>query len=447
MKFHQPTATLLSTSTLLLATTAYATNGMLMEGYGPISTAMGGASQAIEHGNAAMAQNPATLGLMPDGTSRLDLAIGELGPKVRSSTAAESAESGGDSYVMPAVGYVKRVGPLTYGVGMFAQGGMGTEYGADAWLSAPAGVSSNLPSRSELGVGNVLFPVTYQFHPDWIVGATFRFMWSSLDMRMTASGAQLGQMVADSGQAPSGNFAQMLPGMAGAPWANISFSDDNDFTGAAKATGWGGSLGTVWRATPEVTVGASYQFQTALDDMETGATSATLSAMGGFADHGRLTVLDFQMPAVFAIGASWLASPTWLFAADIRNIEWSDVMESFRMRYDSANGLGSVHFTMPQHWKDQVVLNLGAAWKANDRLTLRAGLNLSDNPVPDGYVCPMFPATVSNHVSVGGGYALSDTSAINVSLTHAPSHTVQTPTAIDISHGQTNLMLMYSQRF
>ena len=63
---------------------ALATNGMNMEGYGPVSTAMGGASQAMDHGTAAMAQNPATLGLMNDG-SRFDLAVGRLGPKVSSS--------------------------------------------------------------------------------------------------------------------------------------------------------------------------------------------------------------------------------------------------------------------------------------------------------------------------------------------------------------------------
>src|SRR5665811_159974 len=91
---------------LLAAGSAQATNGMLMEGYGPISTGMGGASQAIDHGNAAMAQNPATLGMMADGTARIDLAIGILGPDVKSTmTGMPTAESGGTSYLMPAFGY------------------------------------------------------------------------------------------------------------------------------------------------------------------------------------------------------------------------------------------------------------------------------------------------------------------------------------------------------
>ena len=95
---------------LFAATTAQATNGMLMEGYGPISVGMGGASQAIDHGNAAMAQNPATLGMMQDGSSRLDVAFGILGPDVTSSVPALglTADSGGTSYLMPAFGYVQR---------------------------------------------------------------------------------------------------------------------------------------------------------------------------------------------------------------------------------------------------------------------------------------------------------------------------------------------------
>ena len=118
----------------LAALPALATNGMNMEGYGPISTGMGGASQALDHGTAAMAQNPATLGLMAPG-ARLDAAFGVLGPDVASSVPGATAKSGGTSYVMPAFGYARRSGSLTYGVGVFAQGGMGTDYGADSFLA------------------------------------------------------------------------------------------------------------------------------------------------------------------------------------------------------------------------------------------------------------------------------------------------------------------------
>lgn len=53
---------------------AFATNGMNMEGYGPIATSMGGASMAYDNGTAAMANNVATLGLAEDG-NRIDVVL------------------------------------------------------------------------------------------------------------------------------------------------------------------------------------------------------------------------------------------------------------------------------------------------------------------------------------------------------------------------------------
>jgi long-chain fatty acid transport protein len=424
---------------LLAAGSAHATNGMLMEGYGPISTGMGGASQAIDHGNAGMAQNPATLGMMEDGTARLDVAFGILGPDVKSSMMGMDAKSGGTSYLMPAFGYTRRSGALTYGLGMFAQGGMGTEYDATSFLTAGSGTAV----RSELGVGNVIFPVAYQVNPNLTVGATLKFMWSSLDLRMAASGAQLAGMVTGA----SGAIAGVLAPLAGAPWARIDFSDSNDFTGAAKATGFGAALGATYKVNKDVTLGASYQLKSALDDMKTASSDATMTAFGGFFDAGQITVIDFQMPSVLAVGASWQASPSLLLAADLKYLGWSDSMKSFKMRYDSSIITGSVDFAMQQEWKDQTVLNLGMAWKANEALTLRAGVNLADNPIPDTFVNPLFPATVKSHVTLGLGYQVSKAGDFNMSVTMAPKVTVTSGSGVDISHAQTNWQFMYSHRF
>ena len=37
---------------------------------------------------------------------------------------------------------------------------------------------------------------------------------------------------------------------------------------------------------------------------------------------GRITVVDFQMPAVLAAGASWHTSLAVLLAADLKSIRW-----------------------------------------------------------------------------------------------------------------------------
>jgi long-chain fatty acid transport protein len=420
-----------------------ATNGMNMEGFGPVSTGMGGASQAFDHGTAAMAQNPATLALMAPG-SRVDAAFGLLGPNVVSSVPGQSVKSGGTSYVMPAFGYAKRNGALTYGIGIFAQGGMGTEYNENTFLAGGSGQ----PVRSELGVGRVLLPVAYQVTPDFAVGATLDFMWAGLDMRMALPGSQLGSLVTGA----SGSLAGMLAPLGSAPWTRIDFSNSSDFTGAAKSTGWAGKLGAVYKLTPAFSMGASYQFESSLGDMKTGATGASLSAPGGFLDQGRITVVDFQWPATTAVGMAWQATPALLLAADVKRLDWASVMKDFKLRYDSAGtsmpGVsGSVSFALPQNWKAQTVTNLGAAYAVNTALTLRAGLNLADNPTPDATLNPLFPATIKSHYTAGAGYRFSPASEFNGSLTVAPNSSVTNGQGILITHKQLNVQLMYTHRF
>ncbi|HEY8905375.1 MAG TPA: DUF5723 family protein [Rhodoferax sp.] len=450
---HKLRAVAVAAALALPVSFAMATNGMLMEGYGPISTGMGGASQAIDHGNAGMAQNPATLGMMEDGTSRLDVAIGILGPDVKSRFMGMEAKSSGTSYVMPAFGYTKRSGAYTYGFGLFAQGGMGTEYGAGSAVAA----MQDSPVRSELGVGNVLVPLAYQVNSDLTVGATLKFIWASLDMQMNGSVAQLANYVAPQQSNPGalvGGMQSIASGSgASSTFARIDFSDSGKFSGAAKATGFGAGLGATYKVNNDLMVGGSYQFKTRLSDMETAATSASLGFIGmGAADVGKMTIVDFQMPSVFALGLSWNASPSLLVAADVKYIGWADSMKSFRMRYDSAIAAnGSVDFAIDQQWKDQTVLNLGVAWKTNDKLTLRAGLNLADNPIPDSTVNPLFPATVKSHYTLGLGYKITQTDDFNMSLTVAPSVSVTgsgaTNAGMTISHAQTNVQMMYSHRF
>lgn len=418
---------------------ALATNGMNMEGYGPISTGLGGASQAIDHGTAAMAQNPATLGLM-SGSALFDLAVGRLGPKVASSMPGfGSAESSGTAYYMPALGYARRSGALTYGVGLFAQGGMGTDYGADTFLA----MGSGQPVRSELGVGRLLFPLAWQVTPELTIGGTLDFVWAGLDLRMAASGAQLGGLVTG----VSGNLGQAMPQLAQAPWARIDFSNSSDFTGQAKSTGWAAKLGLVYRPSAALSVGASYQSETSLGDMKTGTTGASMSAFGGFADSGRMTVVDFQWPSMAAVGVAFQVSPAVLLAADVKRIGWANVMKDFRMRYDSAGMGGSVSFALPQNWKDQTVLNLGAAWAVTPALTLRGGYNRADNPIPDAFVNPLFPATVESHYTLGLGWRVSAAGDFNASLTLAPEKKLTNGQGVVVTHKQTNVQLMYTVRF
>lgn len=418
---------------------AFATNGMNMEGYGPIATGMGGASIAYDNGTAGVANNPATLGLMAAGTSRLDIAVGGLHPDVTAKMAGmPDVKSGGDAYFMPAIGYARKDGKLTYGVGVFAQGGMGTEYAAGSFMSA--GSLDN--TRSELGVGRLIFPLAYDVSPDFIVGGSIDFVWATLDLKMAASTAQLAAL-------RTGGTMNIAP-LAGFNWARIDFSDNNDFSGSAKGTGWAAKLGFAYRINNKLSVGFMYQSETSLSDLETGSSGASMTAgnNGGaalFSDSGKMKVRDFQWPETYGFGISYQATPQWQIAADVKQINWSDVMKNFKMTYESA--AGTVDFSLPQNWKNQTVLQLGATYQMNDQLALRFGLNTSRNPVPDTNLNALFPAIIKDQYTFGLGYKIGKTAELNGSISYAPKVTQTAGSGITNEHSQTNWQFMYSNRF
>lgn len=439
---HTLRATVAASALLLASLSAHATNGMLMEGYGPQALAMGGAATAFDNGTAAMMNNPATLQLGANG-SRLDVAVGVLGPNVKSSmTGMPTASSSGTSYVMPAMGWVRKDDRMTWGVGVFGQGGMGTEYGADTFLAMQTGQDV----RSELAVGRVIFPVALKVNEQLNVGASLDYTWASLDMKMAASGAQLGGMVTGG----SGNIAAAAAGLSAAPWARIDFSNSNKYTGAAKGAGWTGKLGLVFQASKDLSLGVSHHLKTNLSDMTTTAAGASMSGPGGFADAGKISVINFQMPASTAVGLAWQASPKLMVAADVKRIGWSSVMKGFSMRYDSATMGGNVNFTMPQNWKDQTVVALGSAYQLDDVWTLRAGYSHASNPIPDGAVNPLFPAIVKDHYTAGFGYKISKSVSVDAAISHAPTVTVVNTSGqmpLTISHSQTNYQMLLSYRY
>lgn len=420
-------------------TAAMATNGMVLEGYGPISTAMGGASQAFDHGTAAMAQNPATLSMMEDG-ARLDVAVGMLGPKITASMSGQpAADSSGTAYMMPAIGYARKSGAITYGVGIYAVGGMGTEYSKNSFMAAGSGKDV----RSELGVGSLIFPLSYQVNPNLAIGGSLDFVWATMDLQMAASGSQLGGMVTGG----SGTLYSSLSGLTSATWARLDFSDGDKYSGAAKANGYRAKIGATYKVNSTLTVGGSYQGKTSLSDMQTATGSASMSASSGFTDAGKITVVNFQWPSITSVGASWQASPALMVAADVKSIGWAEVMKNFSMRYDSAQTGGSVSFALPQNWKDQTVVSLGGAYNVTSQLTLRAGLNIADNPIPDSKVNALFPATIKSHYTLGAGYDIDKSNAVNFSYVMAPEVSTTDANGVTVKHAQSNWQLMYSHRF
>lgn len=471
------------------APAAYATNGMNLEGYGPIATGMGGASMAYDNGAAAVMNNPATLGLMQQG-DRLDVALGYLGPHVNASIpGVPDSRSSADAFFMPAIGWVRKSGLFSYGVGMFSQGGMGTEFDAVSFFANPNPlVPTNEKVRSEVGVGRVLIPLAYEVTNDLNIGGTVDFVWASMDLKMAMDGAAFLNMA---GMTPSPFQSGVVSGtmmnafggfVAGGVinptdpvnWGRFDFSDDSAFTGKAKGNGFGGKLGAVYRVSNDVSIGLAYHSKTSISDLE--AEGATVSfnanidtgiASGGAPSgtyvpmtipvRGKITVKDFEWPQMIATGIAYKGTNRLLLVLDYKWINWAAVMKNFKMSFSadaSQPGLAAgfsgttLDATMFQNWKDQHVLMIGAGYKVTNTFTVRIGANFANNPIPDFYLNPLFPATIKNHYMIGAGYVVNVMSSVDASFTYAPAvRNTITGTPVTVSHQQTNAQVMYSYRF
>jgi len=453
---------------------AFATNGMNLEGYGANSAAMGGAGMAFDTGNSAVMNNPATLGFMPSGKRNLGLGLTVLGPDVNSSVnfmgMNMNAESGGDSYLMPSLSFMYSKDRFVSGLAVMAQGGMGTEYGSNSFLSL-----SGKDIRSEVGVGRVMVPFVYRATDRLNLAAELDYVWATMDLRMDLSGAQLEGLAKGMGGSASGPFLESLGMQVGGVdnvsdyvnYARFDFSDDNDFNGEATGQGFAGKLGFTYKVDDKLAVGASYHSKTALDDMEAGSAMlevnvATPQGNMAMPVPGKLTILDFEWPAKFAVGMSYKVNDKWLLAADLARVMWNDVMDEFRMSFvpgEAAGPLaGTYHeFTLKQGWKDQTVVGLGVQYRVAPNFVVRGGVNYAENPIPDEYVNPLFPAITEWHYTLGFGWSINPRHRMAAALTYAPEVSVTNPgfnlggtdfaPPVDISHSQLNWRINYTYLF
>jgi long-chain fatty acid transport protein len=435
---------------------ALATNGMNLEAWGATAGGMGGASFAHDSSNSALMNNPATLGLKPDQRSDFGIGLTLLNPDVasRHPLAGESASSG-NLYVMPSVSWIRRSGKWTYGAGLLAQGGMGTEYGAGSSLFAGGIDSAGNPTalsgeeiRSEVGVGRVMFPIGYQVTDALSIAAQLDIVWATMDVKMDIDGRTFGLLLAGTpgvGRVSGSLLGAMPP--ATVNYARFDFSDDSDFNGRARGWGYAGKIGFVYKLNDRFSIGGSYHSKTAIDDLGAdGATVKVGTSLGTQTMTGRITVVNFQWPETYGIGMAWKATPNLMLAGDIKHISWADAMKSFTLRFDTA--AGSMNSVMEQNWKNQTVYMLGGQYMLTPDLALRAGINMASNPVPDGTLNPLFPAIVKNHATAGLGWRMRDGHNVAASMSYAPKVEQTNPnTGITSTHSQYTWRFNYNYSY
>ena len=109
---------------------------------------------------------------------------------------------------------------------------------------------------------------------------------------------------------------------------------------------------------------------------------------------------------------------------DITWTGWSSFKE---LRITEA-GTGTEVTNIPEKWKNVTRISLGANYKYNDKLTLRTGVALDEEPIPSArYRTPRIPGNDRTWLSFGAGYKMNK----KMSLDFGYSHLFLDKTAID----------------
>ncbi|MNF21624.1 47 kDa outer membrane protein precursor [compost metagenome] len=434
-----------------------ATEVFRLEGFGAISRGMGGTATAFNVGAAGMMSNPATLSLMPQGSELhlgMDAVITDIDTK--NLETGENASSSTHSknrgpYLAPQLAYTYNNGSLALGVGAFAQGGLGTEYGNNSFLSRASGnLDTSLENSSRLLVLNIPFAVSYQVNDKLTVGASLDAMWQGLNLELLLGADQVGSLIG-AGRV-NGSLVPVLGGLPDLRGAHFSLSKNQPLDSGVDAWGFGGRFGMTYEVSNNTILGAAYTLESQMGDMD---GRATLTAVDGIAGQipldGKIKLRDFQMPAKLDFGISHSFNSQWLFTVDVSRVFWKHAMKDINVGFTSDNG-GNIDILLPQNYKDQDILAVGLAYKTG-KWTLRTGARISDQALRSDTLFAVIPAIPRKHASAGFTYDFSNENSVDFAYSHAFKESMDnsslpnTSAPMRVSHAQDNFVLDYTHRF
>lgn len=391
MKINKLVMTLAAAG-LMIPNMAAATNGYFSHGYGIKAKGMGGAGIAYAQDAMAAATNPAG---MANIGNRIDFGLDWFNPNRKATWTAQNGvftdmatgdyKSGNNNFLVPEFGYNHMYNDTTsLGIVAYGNGGMNTDYGR---IAITGGTSNTYSNLEQLFIAPT---VAMKLSPAHAVGVSLNLVYQTFEAR----------------------------GLQGF----TSHSDSpNEVTDKGKdaSTGAGIKLGWAGQVSPNVTLGATYQSKTRMSKVD--------KYKGLMAEQGR-----FDVPETYGIGIAVKADPNVTLAADIVQINYSDIkslanpgtqfpaIAGTLLGTDNGSGFG---------WKDQTVYKLGVVYAYSQSLTLRAGYNYGKMPLTENNTLfnILAPATVEQHLTFGATWTMANKAELSVSYMHAFSKGINGP--------------------
>jgi long-chain fatty acid transport protein len=386
--------------TALAASSAEATNGYFVHGYGTHYKAMAGAGVALPMSSLAAATNPAAMVFVG---KRYDFGLAIFSPNRGYAVsgvpsgfpgtfglAPGAVDSGSSIFPVPNFGANWALGSRsTFGVALYGQGGMNTDYDSPTFGFAPTGVD----------LSQMFVAPTYaiEIADDHAVGFTGILAYQ----RFRAQGLQaFGPFSSDA----------------------LNLSDN----GYDSGLGFGGRFGYLGKLTPYLSLGASYQTRTNMQELE--------KYQGLFAEKG-----GFDIPSNWVVGVAVNPAERWTVAFDVHHMNYSEIpsvrnpmlpnLATSQLGMEDGAGFG---------WRDVTAYKLGVQWKSSGKWTWRGGYSYADQPIPSTETLfnILAPGVMRHHATFGFSYDVGRGKAINFSIMRAFQSTVRGPNTLEAAGAQ-----------
>jgi long-chain fatty acid transport protein len=195
-----------------------------------------------------------------------------------------------------------------------------------------------------------------------------------------------------------------------------SFATYPSATHAKFAWGIGGQVGAYYTTDAGWNFGVSYKSPQVFEPF----TYHARDQVGGPRD----IAVRLAYPSITSVGIAYQGLPRWLFALDLR---WID--------YRHARFFGDAGVYSPDGavqgfgWRSIGVVALGAQYQATDRISVRAGYSFNQNPVDPALTSINIgsPAVVEHTFSVGASYNITRALSVSATYSHGFQNSISGP--------------------
>lgn len=368
--------------------------------------------------------NPAGMTYLPD--SQVVVALHAIRPSAKFNNngsrsvlgTALSTGDGGDAgswAFLPNLYFAKALNDsVRLGIGLNAPFGLKTEYD-DGWTGRYHAL------KSELKTININPSVAFKVNDNVSLGAGLNYQRVS---------AQLSKAV-DFGSVCVATLLSKAPAFVGQCAANGINPTASD--GKSKFEGddwsWGFNLGAIIQVIPSTRVGLAYrsEIRHKLEGQATIKGEEVFNALPGFLAALKTGLIgNFQdsdveakldLPATFSASIFHHVNDNLDLMADATWTGWNS-FQTLRVVRTSGTLSGATLDVQPENWENTMRYSVGASYRYNDSLKLRAGVAYDESPVSDKWLTPRIPDNNRTWLSFGANYQVSRSSMLDIGYTH-----------------------------